>query len=54
MEAGEKSEGGSGLSDLGPYLLGGGSFGHALWVGDMGTDAAHEEGVGKIPPKGGP
>ena len=40
--------------DLGPDLLGGGSVGHTLRVGDMGTDTTHEEGSGRIPPQGGP
>ena len=31
-----------------------GAIGHDVWVRDMGPDAAHEEGVERIPPQGGP
>ena len=41
-------------SELKFPLLGGSTIGHTLKVRDMGPDAAHEEGVGRIPPQGGP
>ena len=47
-------KGGSGCPDTRTYLLGGSAMGHAVWVRDMGPDTAHEEGVGRIPPQGGP
>ena len=47
-------QGRCGLSELVPYLLGGGSVGHALRVGDVGHDTANWEGFGWIPPQGGP
>ena len=37
---------------LGPYLLVSGTIGHDLWVRVVGTNTAHEEGVGRIPPQG--
>ena len=36
------------------YLLGGGAICTAIWVREMSTDAAYEEGVGQIPSQGGP
>ena len=42
--------GGSGCPDLGTDLLGVSTIFHALQVGYMGPDAAHEEGAGRIPP----
>ena len=50
----EIKQGGIGCPDIGTYLLGGSTIGHAEWVRDMGPDAAHEDGVGRIPPQGGP
>ena len=47
-------QGGCGCLDLGPYLLGGGSVGHDLQVGDVVNDTKHWEGFGKISPQGGP
>ena len=47
-------QGGCVCPDLGPYLLGGGSVGYALRVGDVGHDTTHWEGLGWIPPHGGP
>ena len=47
-------QGRSGCPYIGTYLLGGGAIGPAVWVRDMGPDAAHEEYVGRIPPQGGP
>ena len=44
---------GSVCPDLGGYLRGGGSGGHALRVGDVGNDTAHREGFGRISPQGG-
>ena len=41
-------------SCVGPYLLGGGSVGHAVRVGDVGNDTLHWKGFGKIKPQGGP
>ena len=38
----------------GTDLLGGGAIGPDIWVRDVGSDTAHEEGVGRIPPQGGP
>ena len=45
---------GSGCSDIGKNLLGGGEMGPAIRVRDMGPDAAYEEGIGRIPPRSGP
>ena len=39
---------------IGADLLGGVAIGPAIRVRDMGPDTAHEEGVGQIPPLGGP
>ena len=47
-------QGGSGCPDIGTYFLGSGSISPAIRVRDMGPDAAYEEGVGRIPPQGGP
>ena len=47
-------QGGSGCPDIGTDLLGGSAIGNAVRVRDMGPDTAHEEGVGRIPPQGGP
>ena len=47
-------QGGGGCPDLGPDILGGGSVGIVVRVRDVGDDAAHQEGVGQIPPHGGP
>ena len=46
--------GGSGWLDIGTDLLGGSAIFHAVRVRDIGPDAVHEEGVGQIPPQGGP
>ena len=40
--------------ETGTYLLVGSAIGHAIWVKEMGPDAAYEEGVVCIPPQGGP
>ena len=45
---------GNGCPDIGTYLLGSGAIGLDVRVRDMGTDTVHEEGVGRIPPQGGP
>ena len=37
-----------------PYVLGGSTIGNDLRVGDMGTDAAHEEVFWRIPAQVGP
>ena len=47
-------QGGSGFPDIGKYLIGGGAIVHYVRVRDMGPGAANEEGVGRIPPQGGP
>ena len=47
-------QGRCGCPDLGPELLGGGTVGHDLRVGDVGHDTAHWEDFGRIPPQGGP
>ena len=47
-------QGGSGCPDIGTDLLGGGAIGPAIRIRDMGPDAAYEEGIGRIPPQGGP
>ena len=36
---------------FGDNLCGGGSWGHDVWVGDMGDDTAHWQGFGRIPPQ---
>ena len=43
-----------GCPDLGPDILGGGSVGPVARVRDVGDDSSHQEGVGRIPPQGGP
>ena len=45
---------GCGCPDLGPDILGGGPVGNYLRVIDVGHDPTHWEGVGRIPPQGGP
>ena len=47
-------QGGSGCPDIGTDLLDGVETGPDVQVRDMGPDAAYEEGVGQIPPQGGP
>ena len=47
-------QGGSGCLENGTDLLGGSAIGNDVGVRDMGPDSAHEEGVGRIPPQGGP
>ena len=47
-------QGESGCPDIETYLLGGGAICSDIRVIDMGPDALYEEGVGKIPPQGGP
>ena len=37
-----------------PDILGDGRVGIVLRVGDVGDDLTHREGVGNIPPQGGP
>ena len=39
---------------LGTNILGNGTVSVGVWVGDMGDDPTHWEGVGRIPPQGGP
>ena len=46
--------GGSGCPDIGTDLLGGGAISPVIQVKDMGPDASYEEGIGRIPPQGGP
>ena len=43
-------QGGGECPYIGTYLIGSGAIGSAIWVRDMGPDAAYEEGVGRIPP----
>ena len=43
-----------GFPDLGEDLPGSGSVGHNLLVRDVGHDTPHWEGLGRIPPQGGP
>ena len=40
--------------DLRTYILGGGEFGPVIRIRDVGDDDMHWEGVGRIPPHGGP
>ena len=47
-------KGGGRLPDLGPDKLGGGAVGTSIYIQDVGDDATHWEGVGQIPPQGGP
>ena len=47
-------QGGGGCLELGPDILGGSSVGTVVQVRDVGDGAAHWEGVGRIPPHGGP
>ena len=47
-------QGGSGCPDIRIYILGGGAISPDKWVRDMGPDTTYEEGVGRIPPQGGP
>ena len=46
-------QGGRRCPDIGTDLLGVSEIGPAVRVRDMGTDAAHKEGVGRIPLQGG-
>ena len=43
-------QGGSGLTDIGADLLGGGTIGPDIRFRDMGTDTTYIEGAGQIPP----
>ena len=53
--AGEVAEQGRcGCPDLGVDLLGVGSVGHVVRVVDVGGESLNWEGVGWIPPQGGP
>ena len=45
---------GDGCPDLGPYILGGGTVGIVVRLGDVVDDPTHWEGVGRIPTQGGP
>ena len=47
-------KGGSGFLDLVNNLRGGGPGGPVVWVVDVGDDTIHWEGVGMVPPQGGP
>ena len=47
-------KGGRGLPDLEENLHGGGPVSPDVFVGDVGDDTLHWEGVGRIPPRGGP
>ena len=47
-------QGGRGCPDLGDNLRGSGSGGSIVWVGYVGSDTAHWEASGRIPPKGVP
>ena len=47
-------KGGHGLPDTRNNLRGSGPGGPAVWVGDMGDENLHWDGVGRIPPQGGP
>ena len=47
-------QGGGRWPDLGPDILGGVAVGTAIHIRDVGDDATQQEGVGKIPPQGGP
>ena len=47
-------QGGGGFLELSTDILGGGSVGPLVWFIDVGDNAAHLEGVGQIPPQGGP
>ena len=42
-------QGESGCLYIGTYLLCSGAIGPAIWVREMGPDAAYEEGVEQIP-----
>ena len=44
-------QGGGGCPDLGTDILGGDSVGNVVRVRDVGDDAAHQEGVGRITPQ---
>ena len=47
-------QGGGGYLDLGPDILCGGSVGPVVKVRDVGYDATHQEGAGRIPQQGVP
>ena len=47
-------KGGGGCPDLVSDIIGGGSVVPVVWVGDVGDDIAHWEGVGRSPSQGGP
>ena len=47
-------QGGCGCLDLGPDILGSGTFSNVVRFGDVGDDPPHWEGVRRIPPQGGP
>ena len=47
-------QGSRGCLDINIDLLGVGAIGANIRVRDMGTDSVYEEGVGRIPPQGGP
>ena len=47
-------QGGGGFPVLGPDIIGGGAVGTTVSFIDVGDDATHWEGVGQIPPQGGP
>ena len=47
-------QGGGRFPELRPNIIGGDSVGPLVWVGDVGDDSVHQEGVGQIPPQGGP
>ena len=43
-------KGGCGCPELRPDLIGGCPVGHSVWVGGVGHEPPHWEGVGRIPP----
>ena len=47
-------QGGRRCSELREDFCGIGSGGHAIWVGDVGHDTEHWEGLGRIPLQSGP
>ena len=47
-------KGGRGCPDARKNLCGGDKGGSDVWIGNVGADNAHWEGLGRIPPQGGP
>ena len=58
VEVGEADKGlehgGGRCPDLRPYIIGNCAVGPDIQIRDVGDDATHQEGVGRIPPQGGP